>query len=219
MKILLTILIFGVIPISLLAQGKHPFTLLAEDLDPASTRVLYIGLENHISIKAEGIDPSQIILTTNNGTVEGSKGKYILRPQKTGMASLFVIKNGTKKDTLGMVLMKVMRFPEPLPTVAGKNSGMLKKEEILKAGCLKAIHAGSVYKKPPEYTIVSFTLVGMSGGFLMSIDSKSDSLNAKQRAFIETLKAGDKILFENVCVIGKDSIPRVLGAASFKISE
>lgn len=219
MKIIQNLVFLCIIPALLTAQNKQLFTLLAEDLDPANSRVLYIGVDNHIYIKAEGIDPAQLILATNNGSVEGSKGKYILRPQKTGMASLFVIKNGTKKDTLGMVLMKVLRFPEPLPTVAGKNSGMLKKEDLLKAGCIKAIHIGSIHKKPPEYKIVSFTLVGLSGGFLMSIVSQSDSLNAKQRAFIETLKPGDKIYFESVCVIGKDSIPRILGAATFKISE
>ncbi len=43
---------------------------------------LWLGIDNAVTVAVEGYSCNSIFLTTDNGTITGEKGHYIIRPDK-----------------------------------------------------------------------------------------------------------------------------------------
>src|SRR5664279_4244911 len=54
--------------------------------------ILYVGLDNPLTIAVENYPSNSIIVETDNGTIEGSSGKYIFRANKRGKADVILYK-------------------------------------------------------------------------------------------------------------------------------
>lgn len=75
--------------------------------------VLYIGVDNPITVVAENTDCSKIKLTAKNLTLSGSDCKYVARVENIGNASITVtyMLNGKIKNTVGEFRVKHLPLP------------------------------------------------------------------------------------------------------------
>ncbi|HRI59437.1 MAG TPA: GldM family protein [Saprospiraceae bacterium] len=86
---------------------------------PAKMGLLYIGVDNPISIYATGIPYDSLDVTISNGTISKLENDwYIARVAKGGEASIKI----SSKDNSHSVIFKygVLRIPDPMPVLGGK---------------------------------------------------------------------------------------------------
>ena len=98
--------------------------------------ILYVGIENPVSIAASGISSDKLKVIISNGTISGSNGKYIVQPGGGSESIIDVsaeVKPGEIKK-VGSVVFKVKRIPDPSPCIGNNcnTSLYITKEELLK---------------------------------------------------------------------------------------
>jgi hypothetical protein len=98
--------------------------------------ILYVGIENPVSIAASGISSDKLKVTVSNGTISGSNGKYIVQPVG-GSESIIEVSAEVKQGDIkkvGTVVFKNKRIPDPSPCIGSycNTSLYITKEELLK---------------------------------------------------------------------------------------
>ncbi|MFH2094675.1 MAG: GldM family protein [Bacteroidota bacterium] len=194
----------------------------ADDLSIPQKHYLYAGVDNHITVNCEGVNPKDLVVSINNGEISGSNGSYNIRVKGTGKVIMTISKKGADKALLGEIIFLIRLFPDPMPSVAGKTGGTIQKDELLTAGGLSV-------SMPPDclhklcsaigFNVVSFSMTVNNAGFLFEFTSNTNRFTNDQIDQINQLKPGQKLFFENIKAIGSDSIIRYMGAMAFKITE
>jgi hypothetical protein len=100
---LLAIFSFGVL------HGQN-FAIAADKMN-----ILYIGIDNPITISAENNSVNSLIVQTTNGKITGKNGKYIFRSNTIGPAEISLFKKTNKGLTkIGSSFFRVKNIPLPV---------------------------------------------------------------------------------------------------------
>jgi hypothetical protein len=95
------------------AYRRQPVTFMIEknglEVYPTKGYVLYIGMDNPITITAAKAKDKNLRVTISQGTISGSDGSYIARVTTEGRALIEVVYNKNKK--LGEVSLEVQSKP------------------------------------------------------------------------------------------------------------
>lgn len=77
--------------------------------------VLYIGVDNPVTIAVPNVASDKIFVNIDNGSITGSNGKYVVHVTKVGIASIQVgtIKND-RKELLAEQVFRVKMMPDPV---------------------------------------------------------------------------------------------------------
>ncbi len=159
--------------------------------------VLYIGVDNPITIVAESTDCSKIKLTAKNVTLSGRDCKYVARVENIGNASITVTYqvNGKIKNTIQE--FRVKHLPLPIFKVGTGQKRLplfaLKSQEFVRADLENC-------DIDVKFSIDSFSV---------SIISKETSINKKvknvgnkisndTKELFYSLKPGEEILFTDI---------------------
>ncbi len=172
--------------------------------------VMYMGIENPLTIAVSGIPSNELEVRMDNGTITGSNGKYIARVTAVGEAAIHV---SSKGKLLGSTVYRVKRLPDPSDQVAFSNTNLqmdyqvvprvgidgvhttrMKVEDILKAGKLTA---GTGYDV--ESAIVYFSGAGFP--IIQTAYLKGNDLN-RFREYLDRCVAGSVVTFDMVEVKG-----------------
>jgi gliding motility-associated protein GldM len=113
------------------SQNENSVVVSADKLN-----ILYIGIDNPVSIAAPGILSDKLKVIINNGTISGSNGKYIVQPV-SGSESIIEVSAEVKPGELkkvDSVVFKNKRIPDPSPCIGNNcnTSLYITKEELLK---------------------------------------------------------------------------------------
>jgi gliding motility-associated protein GldM len=182
--------------------------------------VLYIGIDNPVSIAVSGITSDKLQVTINNGTITGSNGKYIARVEKVMETIIDVtaeIKPGEIKK-VGSSTFRIKRIPDPMPCI-GNNCNdkfFLGKEDLLRDPQLNVS-----MNLPFDFTfeIVSFSLTYYIGKNLVTETSIDNKFNERMIEGIKKLAIGSKVYIEDIKVKGPDGTTRFLGSRVIKLCE
>jgi hypothetical protein len=129
---MIVILIAIFLNFQLYSQTENSVVVSADKMN-----ILYVGIENPISIAASGISSDKLNVIINNGTISGSNGKYIVQPIGGSESIIEVsaeVKQGDFKK-VGTVVFKNKRIPDPSPCIGNycNTSLYITKEELLKS--------------------------------------------------------------------------------------
>ncbi len=107
----------GIVKISTKGNIVKPKPNVAIALDKMN--VLYIGLENPVTVAVSGYKNEDLIVSMKNGSIEGKDGKYIAIVTNANPAEIIIetIEDGERK-LLGTQIYRVKHMPDP---VNGKN--------------------------------------------------------------------------------------------------
>jgi N-acetylmuramoyl-L-alanine amidase len=170
--------------------------------------VLYIGLDNPVTIAVSGYKAEDLIVSMKNGSIEGKNGKYVARVTNTNPAEIIIetIENGQRK-LIGTQMYRVKHLPDP---VNGKNVSdfdikvqpklgidgisktRFKAEDFTKA---KKLTTGS------DFEIVQCTIFFSGAGFptVKMVTLNGNDLSALKEV-ISNCVAGTTITFDTVKV-------------------
>jgi len=204
---------------------QYPFEQAYEVVKPSMTvsptrmNILYAGLPNPVSVSVPGISSKEISVTMTNGRIERSANGFMAYPDKVGVFAVISVNATVDKvvKQIGSMQFRVKRVPNPLATVAGKNEGLITKNEL--------IAEQGVFAEIPDFDfdmkfqVLSFNVSTSSrGGFQYDKSTQGARFSQEQRDLFNGLTKGNRIYIDNIVVKGEDGFTRTLSAISFKIN-
>ncbi len=213
MKNLFPILLLSILGCKQQDNGK-PLVVASAD----KMNVLYIGVENPVSIAVSGYSPDKIkaIMDEKQGTIKGENGKYSVMVKGGGAITINIFsKEDDKEVFLDSINFRVKRIPNPTASLKGiTGSGKIKKEDLLKAEKIDE-YKDIVFNTNTR--VVYFVMTAMIGGQIISIEEDSDRINESMKKMINNLKAGQKIYIDEVKVRTPDGTRRSIEGITLTI--
>ena len=165
--------------------------------------VLYIGVDNPVTIAASGGGDDKVRPTINNGSLTRvGPGKYIARVNKIDDNTVITVTVDGK--VAGASQFRVRTIPDAQAYVGGQPSG-----SEVSAGAFKAQPGvGAGIKNFPfqlEYEVVSFNFTCDTDDDIVSVPANGALFQgAVRRAIDQHVKAGRMVTIENIRVKGPD---------------
>ncbi len=159
--------------------------------------VLYVGVDNPITIVAESTDCSKIKLTAKNVTLSGRDCKYVARVENEGNASITVTYkvNGKIKNTIGE--FRVKHLPIPIFKVGTGQKRLplfaLKAQEFVRADLENT-------DIDVNFSIDSFSvsIFSKETSTYKKVKNVGNKISDEVKQLFETLKLEDEILFKDI---------------------
>jgi gliding motility-associated protein GldM len=177
--------------------------------------VLYIGVDNPVSIAASG-GAEQLQPSISQGSLtKVGPGQYIARVNSVTDDCRIVVNVAGK--TAGQQVFRVRTIPDPVATVGGYASG-----DNITAGAFKAqAGVGAYIKDFPfelKYSVTNFTVTGETDdGDLIEAPSQGNAWSPQARNVVNRVKAGQTITIDNIRAMGPDGRSRKLPSLVYYI--
>ncbi len=125
-------------------------------------KVLYIGLQNPLTIQAGGVGAERVNASIDNGTLtKGQGGQYISEPAKAGIANITVFKDG---KAVGNDQFRVKDVPDPIAMVGASKGGHMKANDFKAQVGVRADLENFVFEGV-QFTVTGYTIVFNGAGF------------------------------------------------------
>ena len=169
-------------------------------VSPDKMNILYLGVDNPLSITVENCSSNLIIVKTDNGKITGSNGKYLFRGSKPGKAEIIVYKkvNGKAKE-VGRNYFRVKALPRPVFKI-GSGRDSMPKVEIANQQYVRAELEN--FDIDANYDIESFTVCIIAND-TCKFSIKTNSGNKISEEILnefELLKPNDVVVFKNILI-------------------
>ncbi len=190
-------------------------------VSPTKMNVFYLNIPNPISVSVPGVPSENLSVTVTNGRIEKHGNDYLVYPAredingKNTRVNVTASINGVTKD-MGSSAFRVKRVPDPITTIADKNGGVLKKEDLLAEQGIFARMLDFDFDLKFIITRFDVTVTG-SGGYNKTWSSKSNKFTSEQKQQFSKLPSGSIIYIDNIMAHGDDNTDRELSPVSFKI--
>lgn len=177
--------------------------------------VLYIGVDNPVSIAASG-GAEQLNPSISQGSLtKTGPGQYIARVNS--QTDNCVIAVNVAGKLAGQQVFRVRNIPDPVATIGGYASG-----ENIAAGAFKAQGGVGAYIKdfPFElkYTVTSFSIAAdTDDGDIAEATSTGNLFSGQARSIINRVHAGQTVTIDNIRAIGQDNRSRKLPSLVYYI--
>jgi gliding motility-associated protein GldM len=190
-------------------------------ISPTKMNVLYMGIANPIKVSAAGVASENLEITVNNGRYEKSGDDFLVYPSKLDALgkitsiSVTAKMNGESRP-MGSMVFRVKEVPDPLATIGGKNSGNLKKEELMAEDGVFAELKDFDFDLKFKVTQFDVNYTG-AGGYSKVDKSTTNRFTQEQKDHFSKLTQGSMIYIDNIMAKGDDGTNRPLAPIGFKI--
>ncbi|HEX3006763.1 MAG TPA: GldM family protein [Bacteroidales bacterium] len=161
--------------------------------------VLYLNVDNPVSIVTDKEPSDSIILTVDNGTVRHENGNYFIKPLAGGLTTLSV----TIKDSKGKIKEEaksdflVRRLPFPAVSVQGLQGGIISRSSLQLAETLNIDYPFDFEKY--GYSVVDF-VVKSGGKDERRIINNGKEFHAALKTFLVNLPEESRLTIESIHV-------------------
>lgn len=167
----------------------------------------YFGIKNPISFFAQGYKFKDLTVTTNNGKVTKSDGRYWFIPSRRGTAELTIYKKlKGKLVKLGTHIWYVVSLPLPIATVGSYSNGW-----SVSKGAISAQMGIGAYQPYYDtgicmnFTVDSFSVVIMKDyAVQFSSHNKGNSFSEDIKTAFSKMESGSIVLISNIWITGYD---------------
>ena len=174
--------------------------------------VLYIGVDNPMTISAGSAGREKMQVSITNGTIASAGGdRFIAKPTTQGLAKINVVVNGktTPFD------MRIKRLPNPTALVGDKPGGPFASASFKAQGGLFAKLLDTDFEAP--FQVIGYTVGGVVGGIYRSVPNDGARWSPAADALIKQATPGSQIFFDQIRVKGPDNIVRELPGIFFNL--
>jgi len=184
-----------------------------------ATKVLYIGVDNPISVSAAGIPKEAISISGQGVSISGSDGNYIARVTEPGNAKINVsARIGDQVQALGSTDFRVKRIPKPTAKVAGRSSGTLSVAQI--RGQDRIFAGLDDFEFDARFTVSRFSMIVQRPRVdpLGPYQGTNGTFSDPMKNALQTITPGSFVYFYDIIVVGPDGLQREVDALSFRIN-
>jgi len=197
---LVLLLAFAVVP------GKSQENV---EVKLTKSNFLYRNIDNPATVLVPGKAQKDIKVTISDGTIVSGSSGYTFKPSRVGTAvvSVFV------KDKL----MKKVEFKviELVAKASGHKSGDLDKSLLLTNAKITAEVEGA--ELPIKFKVTSFSVSAMVDGDQVSVKATGELLTNEQINLIKKIESGDRLLINQIKVLGSDGAQKEVSDLVFNI--
>jgi gliding motility-associated protein GldM len=165
-------------------------------------QVLYVDLQNHISINA-GVGAEKVHVSTDNGVIKNSDkpGVYIAEPARAGTPANVTISVDGKGSQVKT--FKVRTVPSPVAMVGISKGGRMRVNEFKAQFGVAAVLENFIFEGV-RFNVTSFTIVCTGTGFpqLKYADVKGDSFDPVRNDMVEKCQIGTTVTIDNIRATG-----------------
>jgi hypothetical protein len=178
--------------LSYFAAKSQSFSIANEKMN-----IMYLGVDNPISIAVEGIRAADVIVKSTNGTIDKEYGNYIARPNWIGVATIRLYqKAGGKLKLIGEKPFKVKMIPNPVFKIGSGRSRIQRKEIAAQEWARADIENIDI---DLNIGIEEFTMqVYYKDSATLTIINKGNKLSDGVKHALTFLKPDDTIIFSDI---------------------
>lgn len=205
---------------------KKEFSTEWQSFQPAATisaeamNVLYIGLENPISVSVPGFRAEDVVVSAGPGCVlskASGTGKYIakvsrVQGSKTKISASVKMPDGTSRQ-MGQMEYRIREVPNPEPLFGSLGSGAQGKGALMAQSTLNASLGSGFAFEGVRFVVTRYTaLLVPKVGNAIPITVTGNSLSSVNSR-IASARSGDKLIIANVEANGPGGITKKLTAS------
>jgi gliding motility-associated protein GldM len=182
----------------------YPYEHTYQVFRPAATvsadamKIVYVGLDNPMSISVPGFSAADIRVTASSGaSMSGGNGHYTIKPD--GNSKTISISVSAKGRHMGTTVYKVREIPEPRAQLGGlRNDGRAKSIGPIKAQDRILANLGEGFAYDLPFTVTRYTIILDSRRGMVRRQVTGNLIPTDIRQKIKTLQSGDRIFIEEV---------------------
>jgi gliding motility-associated protein GldM len=206
---------------------EYPFEAEYIAAKPASVvsadkmNVLYIGVDNPMSISVPGVADANVSATISGGgatlvrDAKSGSSKYIAKATTQGEATISITaKLDGKNVPMGQFKYRVKRVPDPVAMVNGKKGGPINKAELAAATSVNSIMENFDFELYFRVQKFRMTLI-RKGKDPVELDAPSNLITPAMKQAIAGSSVGAKVYFEYIKASGPDGTTRSLNSVNF----
>jgi len=199
----------------------YPFTIeytvgqSSTVISPTKMNVLYIGVDNPISVSMSGVPMERIKVSMTNGSINKVGNEWIASPTSPGVAKITASAEVEGKTQTGSFDFRVKTVPNPVPKVGGKNTGKIDKATL--AAQVAVVAEMENFDFDLKFAVTEFSVSAVVKGFAQNKPTKGARFTDDQKALINSLTKGSKVYIEDIKAMGPDKKVRDLGVIAFTI--
>ncbi|WP_156307905.1 type IX secretion system motor protein PorM/GldM [Sphingobacterium endophyticum] len=184
-------------------------------VSPDKMNVLYIGVNNPISVSAPGTPTDKVKVSMSGGSISGSAGKYNVKVSSPGTARISVsaeIAPG-KTQTLSTTEFRVKRIPDPIAQFAGKTGGAMATVAIKAQNAIFAKLDN--FDFDASFKVTKFSLIiAKPRADAVVLSTSGNQLSSAMKSAMNGITPGSRVIFDNIIAVGPDGTPRQLNAVA-----
>ncbi|MFC3198472.1 gliding motility protein GldM [Parapedobacter deserti] len=188
-------------------------------VSPDAMNVLYIGVDNPISVSAPGIPKESLSVSGSGVTVSGSGGKYVARVTQPGTASINVsARIGDQTQSLGSTNFRVKRIPKPQARVAGRPGGAVAAAQIKSQNRIFA--ALDDFEFDAKFNISRFSMLIQKPRVdpMGPYQGTDGTFSGPMQNALSSVAPGSFVFFYNIIAVGPDGVQQELDPISFRVN-
>jgi len=175
-------------------------------ISPTKMNVLYIAVDNPLSISVSGVPQEKVSVQISQGTIVKKSGsEYEARPTTPGDATVTVFAeiDGQRKN-MGSMQFRIKLLPTPIAKVAGRTGGSIERNVLASQPGVLADLEDFLFDL--RYQVTQFTIgVQTTQGDRM-LQSNSAGFTEEQRKLLNGLTKGQRVFFSGIKARGPDGV-------------
>ncbi|MGI8893335.1 MAG: gliding motility protein GldM [Bacteroidia bacterium] len=182
--------------------------------------VLYIGVDNPMSISVPGVGNENIgaSISGGGGTLSKAGGiSYTAKVSTVGEANINVTATMEGKSVpMGTFKYRVKRVPNPVAKVANTSGGNVTKNILLAQSAVIPVMENFDFELYFKVTAFKLTIIPR-GKDLIEFDSNNNLITPAMKSALSNTRPGDKIFFEYIKAVGPGGDTRSLNPVNITI--
>ena len=182
-------------------------------VSPDKMLVLYIGVDNPLSVSAPGISREKLHVSISNGSLTAAEaGKYMARVTTPGTATVTIsgeVAPG-KTQVLGSTEFRVKRIPDPVAQFAGRSNGSTSAVN-LRAQDMVFAHLDN-FEFEAKFTVTRFKMyIQKPHQDALIFSGTGNQLSPDMKRAMASIVPGTRVIFDDITAVGPDGAQRGLG--------
>ncbi|HYG17029.1 MAG TPA: gliding motility protein GldM [Bacteroidia bacterium] len=174
--------------------------------------IMYIGVDNPVSVSVPGVPPDRVIATINNGTLtKAVNNKYVAKVSSAGTASITVSVRDDegKVKAYGSYPFTVRRLPPPIVRLGNLKPGPVSKGELGVMSSINAFLGPDFYFQGVNYKVVSYSCGMVINKNYVELGTFNGGIVPETiKDKYKNLKKGDIVIFHTIKTSGPPSAPQ-----------
>jgi hypothetical protein len=181
--------------------------------------VLYIGVENPVTVTVPGADPAEVRPSITGGSMvtAGTAGAYFVYVSSGTNAKITVsVKHEGSMHVLDTFEYRIKRLPDPVAFVNNiKHEGVMPKEDL--PTLTRVAVRMENFDFDVTFTVQMFSLSVIEDGQWKEYKAPGPALTDEMKAAIGKCEQNDKILFHGIVVTAPDGTLRKLSTVTITV--
>lgn len=180
-----------------------------------AVKVLYIGLENPLTITGGSAGAEKTQATINNGSLKSlGGGKYVATVTTPGKATIDVTVEGKTTP----FEFRVKRVPDPIAMIGQSSGGRIATNALKAQQGVRADLRDFVFEGV-KFDVVSYVFYATGAGFPEAAYTQNSGpyFNADAKKYLERCKPGSTVVIDEIKAKGPDGGIRVLPTMAFNL--